>query len=126
MIGSIRYRSFPNLWETLQPFRNSSSERLFSSPPAASGQIPVVFPIAPWQHSKKLALIPLTEQEYEHAYEALLCLDDDGHAVGRPLRLRRTSARGMVDGRKLNDKAVLEHWWGKAIAWKIMRGRTDR
>ena len=72
--------------------------------------------------------MPLSDAEYEDAYaEALRCLVDDGHAVVRPLPLSNTGARHcMVNGRKLNDKDVLELWWGKAIARKIMRGRTDR
>ena len=70
--------------------------------------------------------MPLSETEYEDAYaEALFCLTEVGHAVGKPVftnRVRHCS----VDQRKLNDKDVLELWWGKDTAKKILRGRTHR
>jgi hypothetical protein len=68
--------------------------------------------------------VPLTDAEYEDAYaEALLCLADDGHAVGQPF-INGTGARYcMVDERKLTDKNVLELWWDKRIARKILQGR---
>jgi hypothetical protein len=68
--------------------------------------------------------MPLTDREYEDVYaEALLCLADDKHAVGKPF-IDGTGARYcMVDERRLNDKAVLELWWGEDIAPKILEGR---
>lgn len=65
----------------------------------------------------------ITDAEYEDAYaEALLCLADDGHAVGTPF-YRGTGARYcIVDDRKLTDKDVLELWW-EDIASDIMEGR---
>ena len=67
---------------------------------------------------------PLTDTEYEDAYaEALLCLADDGYAVGEPF-INGTGARYcMVDDRKLTDREVLELWWKTDIARKILQGR---
>ena len=67
---------------------------------------------------------PLTDAEYEDTYtEALLCLADDGHAVGEPF-INGTGARYcMVDGRKLTDREVLETWWKHDITSEILQGR---
>ena len=72
--------------------------------------------------------MPLTDADYEDAYaEALLCLADEGHAVGTPFNtdfINGTTGRGcMVDNRKLSDRGVLELWWGEDIASAILDGR---
>ena len=67
--------------------------------------------------------LPLTDADYEDAYsEALLCLADEGHAVGTAF-FNGTGARYcMVDDRKLTDREVLEMWWTRGIAREILRG----
>ena len=67
--------------------------------------------------------IPLTDAEYEDAYaEALLCLAER-HAVGKPFINGAGTRYCMVDERKLADHEVLELWWERDIARKILRGR---
>ena len=68
--------------------------------------------------------VPLTDAEYEDAYaEALRCLSDEGHAVGKPF-INSTGARYcVVDDRKLTDNEVLEMWWKADIARVILQGR---
>jgi hypothetical protein len=66
----------------------------------------------------------LSEAEYEDPYaEALLCLEDDGHAVGVPFIDRTATRQCRVDGCRLSDEEVLELWWGKNITGKILRDR---
>ena len=71
--------------------------------------------------------VPLTDAEYEDAYsEALLCLADEGHVVGKtfmPFTIGTGARYCMVDDRKLSDRGVLELWWGEDIAGKILQGR---
>jgi hypothetical protein len=65
----------------------------------------------------------ITDQEYEDAYaEALFCLADDGHTVGIPFANGTGVRRCEVDSRSLDDKNVLELWWGE-IASQILEGR---
>jgi hypothetical protein len=69
--------------------------------------------------------MPITDAEYEDAYaEALLCLADDGHVVGEPFRNGTETRYSIVDGRKLNDEAVLELWWESEITEEIIEGRS--
>jgi hypothetical protein len=68
--------------------------------------------------------MPLSEAEYEDAYaEALFCLADGGHAVEVPFIDGPATRHCYVDDRRLSDKDVLELWWGKDIARKILSGR---
>ena len=72
--------------------------------------------------------VPLTDAEYGDAYsEALLCLADEGHAVGTPFIngfINGASGRRcMVDDCKLSDREVLELYWGEDIAGEILQGR---
>ena len=71
-----------------------------------------------------MLLMPLSDAEYDDAYtEALRCLADDGHAVGKPF-VDDTGARYcMVDDRKFTDREVLERWWERDIAREILQGR---
>jgi hypothetical protein len=70
--------------------------------------------------------MPLTDAEYEDAYtEALLCLAEDGHAVGLPFTNGSTIRYCHVDHRKLSDERVLEMWWGEEITAQILEGRSD-
>lgn len=67
--------------------------------------------------------MPLSDDEYEDAYaEALRCLFDTGHAVGKPSH-DGTARYCMVNGHRLTDKDVLELWWEPEIARKILQGR---
>lgn len=69
---------------------------------------------------------PVTRAEYEDAYmEALRCLADSGHAVGKPFYDTTGTRYCIVDERKLNDEAVLKLWWGDEITRKILEGRPS-
>jgi hypothetical protein len=66
----------------------------------------------------------LTDTEYEDAYtEALLCLADDGHAVGTPFYNSAGTRYCMVDARQLTDAAVLLLWWNSNITRQILKDR---
>jgi hypothetical protein len=69
--------------------------------------------------------MPLTAAEYEDAYaEALVCLADDGHQVGVPFRNGTGARYCTVDGRKLDDRGVLEAWWEAEITAEILEARS--
>jgi hypothetical protein len=69
--------------------------------------------------------MPLSATEYEDAYaEALLCLADDGHAVGVPQGTSNGTRYCYVDDQKLSDQGVLELWWGEEIPEEIFEGRN--
>jgi hypothetical protein len=66
----------------------------------------------------------LSDAEFEDAYaEALLCLVDDGYAVGKPFCDGTGARYCTVEKHCLNDKDILELWWGKDIARRILEGR---
>lgn len=60
--------------------------------------------------------MPLTDDEYEDAYqEALFCLQEEA-TVGYPVIGPEGERTCRVDGMVLNDYEVLQRWWGKDIA----------
>jgi hypothetical protein len=68
----------------------------------------------------------LTDEEYEDVYrEALRCLADDGCTVGVPTKTKAGIRHCDVDGRKLDDRGVLEAWWGEAVTRRILKGRSS-
>ncbi len=70
--------------------------------------------------------MPITDEEYEDAYrEALRCLADDAHFVSTPFRDTCGTRYCMIDGRKLDDRGVLEACWDEDIARQILEGRSD-
>jgi hypothetical protein len=69
--------------------------------------------------------MPITDEEYEEVYvEALRCLAENGHVVGEPFPSVGGQRYCVVDGFQLDDKCVLELWWGREITAEILEGRT--
>ena len=67
----------------------------------------------------------LSDSDYEDAYaEALVCLADDGHVVGKPSFNPAGQRHCVVDGKNLTDEQVLQAWWKDEITQQIMEGRT--